>query len=47
MLKGSNVILECTVDASPKAKIHWVKLNFHDSLKGNELLKTEENFLVR
>jgi len=47
VLKGSNVILECTVEASPKAKIHWIKLNFHDSLKGNELLKTEENFLVR
>ncbi|CAG9804563.1 unnamed protein product [Chironomus riparius] len=46
VLKGSNVILECTVEASPKAKIHWVKLNFYDSFKGNELLKTEENFLA-
>lgn len=46
VLKGSNVILECIVEASPKAKVHWIKLNFHDSLLGNEYLKTEENFLV-
>lgn len=47
VLKGSNVILECNVEASPKAKIHWVKLNFDDPILENELLKTEEHFLVR
>lgn len=45
ILKGSNVILECIIEASPKAKIHWVRISSNDPEK--ELIETEENFLVR
>jgi hypothetical protein len=45
VLRGADVVLECWIEASPLAKIHWMKLNFYDSSK-NELLKEERNFLV-
>jgi hypothetical protein len=37
--------LECWIEASPAAAIHWVKLNFYDSSK-NEILKEQKKFLV-
>lgn len=45
VLRGEDVVLECWVEASPRAKIHWVKIYFFDSSK-NEILKEEKNILV-
>lgn len=45
VLKGEDVILECWIDASPKAKIHWIKLNLFDGSK-NEILIEHENVMV-
>ncbi|KAG5680582.1 hypothetical protein PVAND_010079 [Polypedilum vanderplanki] len=45
VLRGEDVVLECWVEASPQAKIHWVKLNFYDSSK-NDILKESKNFLT-
>lgn len=46
VLKGEDIILECWIEVSlPKARVHWVKLNFYDGLK-NELLSESRNLLV-
>lgn len=41
-IRGENVTIECSVEASPKAKIHWVKENE----KGRILLDEESSHLV-
>jgi hemicentin len=46
VIKGEDVILECWTEASPKPKIHWVKLNLIDGKK-NEILKENGNVLVK
>jgi hemicentin len=45
VIKGEDVILECWTEASPKPKIHWVKLNLIDGKK-NEILKENGNVMV-
>ncbi|KAL7010771.1 hypothetical protein ACKWTF_009159 [Chironomus riparius] len=45
-IRGEDVILECSVESSPKAKIHWIKLNNFGSSNERILLDEESSIFT-
>ncbi|XP_070504622.1 hemicentin-1-like [Chironomus tepperi] len=46
VIRGTDVTLECSIEASPKAKIHWIKVNDFGSANGRMLLDEESSHLT-
>ncbi|CRK98212.1 CLUMA_CG011575, isoform A, partial [Clunio marinus] len=47
VMKDEDVTLECLTESSPKAKVHWLKIDFYDSSKNILLDEDEENLFIK
>jgi hemicentin len=45
VIKGKDAVLECWIEASPKAKIHWLRISKENHMK-TEIINENANFLV-
>lgn len=45
VMRGNDVTLECFADGSPKPRIHWLQIDFHER-NNRKILDEDENILV-